>query len=269
MRIEDIDGPRKKTETIAEILDILQWVGINWDYEPIIQSEHLDASQQLMSELITKHLVYHCALSRKELEEALSAPHCETNKQQLSLRPSNIVEHNASTPPTPTNWRFIANHNPQTIEDLVFGRHEYTSNLDFVVWTKDNMPSYQLATVADDHHQKITHVVRGCDLLQSSSWQEQLYDAMGWEKPQWCHLPLVVGEDSKRLAKRHGDSRISTYRSQDVPPERIIGLIGMWTDTQLELQPMTIHTFLDNFNLESVQTENIRYTKEDERWLLG
>jgi glutamyl-tRNA synthetase len=91
---------------------------------------------------------------------------------------------------------------------------------------------------------------------------------MGWATPKWLHLPLIVGIDGKRLAKRHGDSRISTFRTLGVSPERIIGLLAMWTATQQEREPMTLETFTNTFTTQTLQESNIVLTQEDEAWLL-
>jgi glutamyl-tRNA synthetase len=105
--------------------------------------------------------------------------------------------------------------------------------------------------------------------LQSTAWQEQLYSTMGWKIPQWFHHPLVVGRDGKRLAKRHGDSRISTLRSRGVPAERIIGLIAMWTNTQESLQPISLNQFTQSFEIESLTQEDIIFSKKEEAWLFA
>ena len=131
-----------------------------------------------------------------------------------------------------------------------------------------NLERLKNPVVADDHRQQITDVVRGNDLMQSASWQQQLYTAMGWAIPSWHHLPLVVGEDGKRLAKRHGDSRISTYRTRNVSPERIIGLIAMWTNTQQTRNPMRIEDFLHSFEVQHIYTDSYTFTLEDDAWLL-
>jgi glutamyl-tRNA synthetase len=139
---------------------------------------------------------------------------------------------------------------------------------DFVIWTKNNIPSYQLAVVVDDQRQGITDVVRGNDLLESAAWQEQLYCAMNWNKPRWWHLPLIVGNDNKRLAKRHGDTRIVTYKKNGVQPDRIIGLIATWCGIQNYREPMNRDTFLNLFDIYKLPKSNIAYTNEDEKWLL-
>ena len=99
---------------------------------------------------------------------------------------------------------------------------------DFVVWTKRGVPAYQLAVVVDDARQHVSDVVRGDDLLPSAGRQTLLYRALDHTSPRWWHVPLVLGEDGRRLAKRHGDTRLATYRDAGVPPERIVGLLAGW-----------------------------------------
>ena len=266
--MEDIDGPRKKTTAIAESIDILRWIGLDWDGDIVVQSDRISSHQNMLHTLIEKDLAYHCSLTRKELENVLSAPHKTYSFEDPKYRPRNIKLHNSTTPDSYTNWRFVSARTEHVVQDELYGEQRCDTSSDFVIWTKDNTPTYQLAVVADDYYQQITHVVRGNDLLQSAAWQEQLYDAMGWTIPNWLHLPLVIGNDGKRLAKRHGDSRISTFRSRGVSPERIIGLIAKWVSTQHDRTPMSLEKFLSSFDLNKLKPDNIVLTKEDEAWLL-
>jgi glutamyl-tRNA synthetase len=268
LRIEDIDGPRKKQGMIEETIDLLKWMGLHWDIETSIQSKQLAPSHSLLNELINTQSVYHCALSRKELEDCLSAPHLNLIENGPMYRPDDIAQHNANKPHSQTNWRFKSTESPMKINDEISGEHTFTEVTDFIVWTKDNMPSYQLAVVADDHRQGITDIVRGNDLLQSAGWQEQIYTTMNWRVPRWHHVPLVVGEDGKRLAKRHGDSRISTYRFRNVTKERIIGLIAMWTIPSYSRAPMELDDYVQEFDVNELPTGTFQFTKEDEAWLL-
>lgn len=268
LRIEDLDGPRKKQGMIEETIDLMRWIGLHWDTEASIQSKQLAPSGSLLQELISKHSVYHCALTRKELEDCLSAPHLNLTESGPTYRPEDIAHHNTNQPRTKTNWRFKAVESPMKIRDEISGEHTFTDITDFIVWTKDDMPSYQLAVVADDHRQGITDIVRGNDLLQSAGWQEQIYTIMHWEVPRWYHVPLVVGEDGKRLAKRHGDSRISTYRLRNVTQERIIGLIAMWAIPDYSRAPMELGSFVQAFDVNKLPTGSFQFTKEDESWLL-
>jgi glutamyl-tRNA synthetase len=101
---------------------------------------------------------------------------------------------------------------------------------DFVIGRSYGGTAYQLAVVVDDHDMGVNQIVRGDDLIYSTHRQLALYDALDWEKPEWFHIPLVIGQDGRRLAKRHGDSRLSTYREQGVAPESIVGYLARSLD---------------------------------------
>ncbi len=268
MRIEDLNGPRIKPETIQETLDILQWLGLNWDGDVQIQSEGLQHSKKVLDHFIEKDLVYHCNLSRKEIDEATAAPHNDGTFKPEAIRPTDLRQHNSHSDSNGSNWRFIVLENTRTIQDQCCGSVQIELDQDFIVWTKQGTPSYQLAVVVDDHRQGITDVIRGNDLLRSAAWQELLYESMGWELPTWHHLPLILGPDGKRLAKRHGDTRVTTYRERGVPPERIIAMIADWCNIRKDRTHMNAETFCQLIDHMKIQTEDIMFTAKDETWLL-
>ena len=269
MRIEDLNGPRIKPDTIHETLEILQWVGLDWDGDVHIQSEELKHSKAALTQLIDLDRVYHCNLSRTEIEEATSAPHLEGKQKQQVIRPDDVHSHNLQIKTNDTNWRFLVQDTCRTIHDQYCGKVEPTLDQDFIVWTKQGTPSYQLAVVVDDHRQGVTDIIRGNDLLKSAVWQELLYEALGWELPIWYHLPLILGTDGKRLAKRHGDTRLSSFRQQGVSPERIIGLIAYWCNIQEDPSTMNANTFLQLFDPKKMQSDDIVFSDEDKQWLLA
>jgi glutamyl-tRNA synthetase len=140
---------------------------------------------------------------------------------------------------------------------------------DFLVRTKENLPSYQLAVVVDDARQGIDQVIRGDDLLSSTPRQMLLYDNLGLQPlPAYMHLPLVVGSDGRRLAKRHGDSRLSHYREQGVRAERIIGLLAEWCGLGSRSE-MSVQEFLIRFQLADMPHEQVVFTDRDDAWLLS
>ena len=267
LRMEDLDGPRKKGETIQTSIDILTWLGLDWDGEMILQSDGIQHSRDTLQSLINQNLAYHCELTRKEIDAVASAPHGTTKQSNYSIRPNNMKKHNEQEVPLCTNWRFVANHCSMTLEDMCCTTTPQLVESDFVIWTKSNSPSYQLAVVVDDHRQGITDVIRGNDLFHSAALQTQLYEALGWQIPTWWHLPLILGPDNKRLAKRHGDSRLETFRNEGIPPERIIGLIATWCDIQESPAPMNAITFCEELDVPSIPKENKIFTLKEKQWL--
>jgi glutamyl-tRNA synthetase len=138
---------------------------------------------------------------------------------------------------------------------------------DFLVANKQGVASYQLAVNLDDHAQEVTDVVRGDDLLTSAARQILVRRALGMsDEIQYWHLPLVIGNDGLRLAKRHGDTRIAQYRQEGVAPERIIGLIASWSGRS-QRQPMTLAEFLNWFDIERVSRQRVVFSEEDHLWL--
>ncbi len=235
LRIEDIDGPRIKTSADQLAIDDLRWLGIDWDDGPIYQTARADLYREALDRLIAAGVAYPCVCSRKEIELAASAPHAEDGAAvypgTCRGRFASIAEaqHLSGKPPA---IRFNAGQ--QTIEflDAFAGpqRFETAALGDFVIAKADGTPAYQLAVVVDDAAMGVTHVVRGDDLLDSTPRQILLYRALGLEAmiPAYYHLPLVIGTDGRRLAKRHGDTRLATYRAAGMSADRLRAIIARW-----------------------------------------
>ncbi len=275
LRIEDLDGPRIKPGAAQSCIDLLTWLGIDWDDGPVIQSDDLEPYVDAMRKLAAMGKAYPCALSRSQIAQAASAPHPHETHETVfppSLRPAGFQ------PGTPipfedrgTNWRLAVADEPICFTDCFAGvqkRNLATSIGDFVIWTQRAQPSYQLAVVVDDLRQHITQVVRGDDLLDSAARQLALYACLdATHIPAWTHLPLVLGPDGKRLAKRHGDTRLTTYKAQGCSPERIIGLIACWCGMIDAPEPMNAQAFCKGFSLDTLPRIPVIFTKENDRWL--
>jgi glutamyl-tRNA synthetase len=273
LRIEDLDGPRVKPGVIDLTIDLLRWIGIDWDSGPIIQSSDLAPYSDAMSRLAHAALAYPSDLSRAQIEAAASAPQDGTGEVRFppELRPP--LAPRAFDDPA-TSWRFATPDARVDFVDDAAGpqTHSPASTVgDFVVWTKRGQPSYQLAVVVDDARQHVTRIVRGNDLLDSAARQVLLYRALGLSPiPTYCHLPLVRGADGKRLAKRHGDTRLDSYRSRGVRPERLIGLLARWSgppELRTSRIEMSASEFLRVFRLDTIPREDVVFTPEDEEWL--
>lgn len=307
LRIEDLDSPRVKPEAIHGIQQTLSWLGIDWDQGPIIQSTDLEPYVRAMKTLASRGLAYPCELTRSEIEAAASAP--QSNKALITpALPTHSGTSQADPPPTPaptlapapasesvfpaslrpliagtpqpfvdagTNWRFLtpASRIVQFTDDFAGpqARTPGASIGDFVLWTKRAQPAYQLAVVVDDARQGITRVIRGDDLLDSAARQLLLYEALGVPRPpRMMHLPLIVGPDGRRLAKRHADTRVDAYRARKVPPERVLGLIAHWCGHETR-NPLSAQEFAYSLDIAAFAQRRpgpITFTPEDDAWLL-
>jgi glutamyl-tRNA synthetase len=269
LRIEDLDGPRVKPGAGERVIDTLSWLGMDWDEGPLTQSHNVRPYADAMERLASVGLVYPCDLTRREIELAASAPHAEEQEVAFptSLRPAQRPDRFDDPE---ASWRFVVDSAPIRFTDAFHrvvcvdvGRQVG----DFVVWTKRGQPAYQLAVVVDDARQGVTQVVRGDDLLDSTGRQLLLQRALGLEPaPAYTHLPLVVGPDGRRLAKRHGDTRIESYREAGVPAGRLIALIGRCCGLE-GATSMSSDEFAAGLDLARIPREPMVMTPEDDRWL--
>lgn len=272
LRIEDLDTPRVKAGADAATIGILRWLGMDWDEGPLVQSHDLSPYMRAMETLARNALVYPSELTRAQIEASASAPQEGAHETPFpaSLRPP--LAPRAFDDPA-TNWRFATPPGAVAFRDAFAGPQEHSpagTVGDFVVWTKRGQPSYQLAVVVDDHRRGVTQIVRGNDLLDSAARQLLLYRALGAApEPTYTHLPLVRGTDGKRLAKRHGDTRLESYRAAGTPPERVIGLIAAWSGVTPSPRPMPAGEFRDRFDLGRVPPNDVVFTQETHAWLLG
>lgn len=286
LRIEDLDTPRVKPGIVALTIDLLRWLGIDWDEGPVVQSHDWEPYRAAMRELAAKGLAYPSELSRADVAAAASAP--QEGSQELrfpaSLRP--VLRPGAfefGDGPAPADdgraapgWRFVVPDSAVAFTDRIAGaqsRRPWDSVGDFVVWTRRPSPAYQLAVVVDDHRQGVTDIVRGDDLLDSAARQLLLYRALGRApEPTYWHLPLVVGADGQRLAKRHGDSRLDAYRARGVEAERVIGLLARWCGLVglggLRSGGMSADEFRAGLDVDRIPKCPITFTPEDDAWLV-
>ena len=255
LRIEDIDSPRVKAGAAEEAYADLRWLGLDWDGDPIVQTRRLEQYDAALERLKAQELVYPCTCSRADIERAASAPHLD---HEGPVYPGTCAGRRAADSvklTQPFAWRFRVPEQPVSFADGFRGAE--TIDLrelggDFVVWKSAGTPAYQLAVVVDDAAQGVTEVIRGDDLVPSTPRQLLLYRALGLKPPSFTHVPLVVGPDGRRLAKRHGDTRLAALRNQGVPPERVLGLLAYSCGWQTDLQPVTARELLPRFDLKTI-----------------
>ena len=272
LRIEDIDSPRVKPGATEQALDDLRWLGLDWDDGPIVQTERLPHYESALRILQSEERVYPCTCTRSDVERAASAPHLD---QEGPVYPGTCSTRRAvdaaALGDVPYCWRFRLPQETPSFVDGCRGLQQLDLHAlggDFVVWKSPrppewiSTPAYQLAVVVDDAAQRVTEVIRGDDLIPSTPRQLLLYDALRLRAPRFCHVPLVVGPDGRRLAKRHGDTRLSALRAAGVRVEMLLGLLA-WSCGWLEQpRPVTARELLPLFRLGSIPPHPFVLTPE-------
>jgi glutamyl-tRNA synthetase len=267
LRIEDIDSPRIKPGAADLVLEDLRWLGLDWDGEPVVQTRRLPLYEQALTRLRRQELVYPCTCTRSDVERAASAPH-ETNAPADSegpVYPGTCAGRTASDAERlgeqPFCWRFrVPSITPAFVDGFrgPCALDLRTLGGDFIVWKAArgrggvSTPAYQLAVVEDDAEQGVTEVVRGDDLVSSTPRQLLLYQALGLRPPTFYHVPLVVGPDGKRLAKRHGDTRLASLREAGVRPELIVGLLAWSCGWLPRVEPITPRDLVGRYTLDTL-----------------
>lgn len=256
LRIEDIDSPRIKPGAAEQAIDDLRWLGLDWDEGPTVQTQRLPLYETALGKLQAEELVYPCTCTRTDIETAASAPHAE---HEGPLYPGTCAHRCVADAKKlgerPFAWRFRIPGGPIEFVDDYHGPMSLDLHQlggDFVVWKSAGSPAYQLAVVVDDAAQGVTQVVRGDDLLPSTPRQLLLYRALGLAPPSFCHVPLVVGPDGRRLAKRHGDTRLAALREAGVKPEALVGLLAWSCGWQERVEPISAAALLPRFHLLAI-----------------
>jgi glutamyl-tRNA synthetase len=219
LRIEDTDRARHSEDAVKAILEGLQWLGVDWDGEPLSQYERRNRHAEIGEKLLADGKAYRCFLSPDDLNAAR-----EKAKQEGVRFESPWRDTDPSTAPadTPFAIRFKAPRDGATeVDDVVQGLVRFPNSAldDLIILRSDGAPTYNLAVVVDDHDMGVTHVIRGDDHLNNAARQKQIYEALGWETPVFAHVPLIHGADGAKLSKRHGALGVEAYRDMGYLPE--------------------------------------------------
>jgi glutamyl-tRNA synthetase len=264
MRVEDLDGPRVRPGLEARILEELAWLGLDWDEGPDVggpagpyrQSERRERYDAALARLRGAGLVYPCFCSRAEIAAASQAPHGPADEGPRypgtcrELPASEVAARSGRRPPA---WRLRVPDVPVTFDDEVRGACTFAvaaETGDFVVARADGVPAYQLAVVVDDAAMGIDQVLRGDDLLSSTARQVLLYHALGLPPPRFAHVPLVVGADGARLAKRHGALSVGELLRLGADARRVVGVLAALSGLAGDPAPVHPRQLVPAFSLE-------------------
>jgi glutamyl-tRNA synthetase len=238
VRMEDLDAATSTPEHEATQLDDLRAIGLDWDGDVLRQSERFGLYDDAIRRLTAAGLTYPCWCSRREIREAPSAPHAPPGAYPGTCR-------DRRTPPAdrPAALRLRGDDVAVTVHDRMRG--DFTGLVDdFALRRNDGTPAYNLAVVVDDAAQGIEEVVRGDDLLSSSPRQAHLAHLLGLPMVTYAHVPLVLGADGERLAKRHGSVSLPDFDS----PAEVVTLLAVSLELAAPGEPVTVAQLLDRFD---------------------
>lgn len=275
LRIEDTDVQRSTDESIRQIVDALQWLGIDWDGDIVYQSKRLDLYNQKINQLIEEDKAYYCFCSNERLEklraEALAKGVINVYDNKCRNLTKEEIEREFKRNPNPV-VRFKVKAGKTVINDLIKGEVLFDNETidDFIIRRSDNWPTYNLCCVVDDMDMGITHIIRGDDHLSNTPKQMLIYEALGGKLPLFAHLPLILGADRTRLSKRHGATSVLQFKEDGFHPEALmnfLSLLGWSPASQREI--LSKEELINEFSIERVSSTAAVFDYEKLRWFNG
>jgi len=284
IRIEDTDQNRKVEGAVEVQLDALRWLGLDWDegpvkggdYGPYVQSERLEKYQAVAEELIVSGRAYRCNCSSERLtqvreEQAKRKDTVGYDRHCRNLTEDQRKEQSDSGVASVVRFK-MPQEGTTTLSDLVRGDVTFENKLvdDFVMMKSDGYPTYHMAHVVDDHLMEISHVFRGEDWLSSAPRHLQIYEALGWQPPEFAHLSNILAADGSKLSKRHGATSIQQFQESGYLPEAMLNfltLLGWSLDGQTEL--FTREELASHFSIDRVSRSGSVFDNEKLNWMDG
>jgi glutamyl-tRNA synthetase len=281
LRIEDTDAGRSSWDMVAGIVEGLRWLGLDWDegpdvggpHAPYFQSQRLERHRSMAEGLVGSGLAYYCFCSPDVLQkrrEAAEAAGGGWIYDRTCLGRDRDEISRLTSSGLARAIRFRVPDGVTTFNDLVHGRIEFANDIieDFVIVRSDGQPTYHLSVVADDIDMRITHVVRGDDHISNTPKHLLLFAAFNATVPAFAHVPLILGQDKKRLSKRHGATSVTEYQRQGYLPEAMVNflaLLGWSPGTDQEL--FARDELVQQFALEGITGSNAVFNLEKLDWM--
>ncbi len=267
LRIEDTDQTRSTDESIKIILDGMKWLGLDWDEGPFRQTERMDIYRSHVDKLLREGKAYYCYCTPEELEVRRKAALAAGKPPKYDRKCRSLT---APVPGRTPAVRFLSSDEGQTIvRDLIRGPVTFENQQldDLIILRSDGFPTYNFAVVVDDVTMNISHVIRGDDHLNNTPRQIQLYRALGYEPPEFAHLPMILGSDKTKLSKRHGATAVTEYIDLGYLPEALVNYLARlgWSHGDQEI--FSRRELIEKFTLESVGKAPSVFNPEKLLWL--
>ncbi len=256
LRIEDTDKERSSESYTNQIIESLNWLGLNWEEPIIFQSGRTDRYKHYMNTLLDTNNAYRCFCSKDELES--------TKKGDYFSYPGTCRDLSKDDIKTRLNQgssftiRIKVNDGETVFNDLIYDEININHKEldDFIIARSDGSPTYNFTVVVDDHEMEISHVIRGDDHLSNTSKQLIIYKALKLKAPEFAHLPMILGPDKKRLSKRHGAPGVQNFKDKGYFPESIINYLALlgWNPKNDE-EIFSIDELIEKFEFDQVQQQ--------------
>jgi len=266
LRIEDTDLERSTQESVNAILEGMTWLGLEYDEGPFYQTHRFDRYNEVIDELLEKGLAYRCSCTKERLDKLREDQMAAKKKPRYDGHCRN-ADVSASEP------HVIRFRNPVegevSFSDLVRGEITVSNNEldDLIIRRTDGSPTYNLTVVVDDHDMGITQVIRGDDHINNTPRQINLYQAMGWEVPQFAHLPMILGDDGARLSKRHGAVSVMQYKEEGYMPAALLNYLVRLGWSYGDQEVFSVDDMIELFELESVNRAPSAFNTDKLKWL--
>ncbi len=274
LRIEDTDRERSSEEMTAGIIDGLAWLGLDPDEGPIFQSDRGALYEQFANRLLEAGYAYHCYAPKELIEEERNA----AQKAGTSYNARFARQWNADNADSRKAegvrpvLRFRVPEGETVVEDRIVGTVKFNNEEieDFILLRSDGSPTYHISVVADDADLNVTHVIRGVDHLTNTSKQVLLYQAAGMQPPVFAHLPLILGEDRKRLSKRHGATSVLEFQREGFLPETMFNFLALlcWSPGE-DREIFSREEAIELFDLGDVTSSDAVFDMKKLEWMNG
>lgn len=267
LRIEDTDRSRSTEEYIEAIIEGMKWLKLDWDEGPYRQTDRFDIYRSYVERLLTEGKAYRCYCTQEELEERRQKALSEGRSPKYDGRCRDIKE---QIPGKPFAVRFMMPQEGQVvIKDLIKGEVVFENNQldDLIIMRSDGTPTYNFVVVVDDVEMGITHVIRGDDHLNNTPKQIHIYRALGYEIPEFAHLPMILGADKTRLSKRHGATSVLAYRDMGYLPDALVNYLVRLGWSYGDQEVFTRQELIDYFSFENVGKSSAIFNPDKLLWL--
>ena len=266
LRIEDTDQERSTQESIDEILDAMEWLGLDCDEGPFRQSQRLDIYREHAEKLLESGMAYKCYVTPEELDSKRK----KAQEQGGVFRYDRSWARENAGPDKPYAIRLLTpDEGTIDVDDTLRGKVSFEASEvdDFVILKMDGYPTYHFAVVVDDSLMNITHVIRGDDHLINTPRQKLIYEALSYEMPLMAHVSMILGSDGKRLSKRHGATSVTEYREQGYLSEAVVNYLVRLGWSYGDQEIFTMDELVEKFTLDNVGKSAAVMNPEKLEWL--